>query len=202
MTDNGKVAGLNRRKLIPAIVIVIIIVVLSSIFYLNILQSESKKNDIEEFDQIQFTIDIVDTPYEFNLSHNKSIYWQLKNISDKDLNYTTPSIGKNLDFYLTAPNGTVYQYAGPMNFDLLYSENLSPGEIDSGYIWFGFEISSSPSGENYTYWQNWTTEEYWSFKPGTYEIYGKYESYAPHSSNIKDGIIGIWKSNVTIFTIN
>ncbi len=201
MTNKGKVAGLNRRKLIPAIVIIIVIVVLSSIFYLNILQSEPKKIGIDEIDQLEFTIDIVDTPGEINYSHNKSIYWQLKNISDNNINYTTPSIGINLDFYVTAPNGTVYQYAGPRLIEPLFSENLSPGEIDSGHIWFGFEISSFPTGENYTNWKNLTTEEYWSFEPGTYEIYGVYESYAPYSSNIKDGIIGIWRSNVTIFTI-
>jgi hypothetical protein len=162
-------------------------------------QTEDKNqrtDDFEDLDQLEFTIDIVDCPYDLE---NKSIYFQLKNVSDNTFNCTGPEIGKNLDIIIKGENGTTYHYAGPITFGLPFLVTLTPNEIVDGYQWFGFYINTLYSGINYTWWQNSTTYECWFFQTGTYEIYGVYESRP--NDNLNDFIDGIWYSNVVILTI-
>ena len=188
------------KKIITSIIITAIIMIIVLTIFGN-FQSEDKNqriDDFEEYEQLEFTIDIVDCPWDLD---NKSFYYQLKNVSDNTFNYTVPEIGKNLNFYITAVNGTKYSYAGPVNTGLPYWRNLSSGEIEDGYIWFGFKIFYlHASGINYTHWQNWTKDESWFFQPGTYEIYGEYTSRPNDYMN--DVIVGVWHSNVVTLTID
>jgi hypothetical protein len=188
------------KKIITSIIIIAIIIMIILFIILSNFQTEDKNqrtDGFEDFDKLEFTIDIVDWPYDLE---NKSIYFQLKNVSDNTFNCTGPEIGKNLDIIIKAENGTTYRYAGPITFGLPFLVTLPPNEIVDGYQWFGFKIHTLyASGINYTWWQNSTTYECWFFQPGTYEIYGEYESRS--GDYLNDVIVGIWYSNVVIFTI-
>jgi hypothetical protein len=177
-------ARLKNRKLLTAIVIVII---LSSIYIWY---------HIEESEPLEFTIKLVESPYDIT---NKTIYYQLKNIDDKAFYYLDPEIGKNLDFIIKAKNGTEYHYAGPITYGGLFWDSLLPGEIENGTQLFGYRMDYSYWISNYTIWQNSDTEEYWFFQPGTYKIYGKYESKP--NNNYENVLVGIWYSNAVTLKI-
>jgi hypothetical protein len=202
MKDNN-ITGTKKNKIIPTIaIIIVIIIILLSIYIWNNFQSESKEKDVEEqdsrnMDQLEFTIDIIGSIDDLE---NMSFYFQLKNISNKTLNYTYPELVKTINFFAVAPNGTKYQCTGPFNGGPFFWKSFSSGEITDGYIGCGFKIGKAHnSGISYTSWKNFTKDEYWFFQPGTYEIYSEYESI-PNDS-IDDVIVGIWISNVTILTI-
>jgi len=190
----------KNKKIITSIIITAIIIMIIIFAIFGNFQSEDKNqrtDDFEEYEQLEFTIDIVDCPWDLD---NKSFYYQLKNISDNTFNYTGPEIGKNLNFIITAANGTKYSYAGPINMGLPYWRNLTSGEIKDGHAWFGFKVYHLyASGINYTHWQNWTKDESWFFQPGTYEIYGEYESRT--NDVIENVLDGIWYSNTVTLSL-
>ncbi len=185
MTNNRKVAGLNRRKLIPAIVIIVGVIIFSSFYLWYNFRGEPQEDDLDKIDNIdklEFTI-LIENTHDIE---SINISWQLKNAGDNTFNFPFPILGANLYLYIIAANGTVYRSSD--NFDSIWPLHvrMSPGEIKEGIIPEGL-FTYNWNGKNVTYWQNQTTGEYWHFEPGTYEIYGEYESYAPNNSNIKDG---------------
>jgi len=194
MNDNRKKNGSNKKKLLPVISIIIVVIIILTFFYIwyeiNIGTDKNNIDDSEKFNVLELTVNMEDIIQDENISIN----WQLKNVGDNDVDCTVPELGKNLYFYIKAKNGTVYTYVGPVNTGLLLPTRLPSGEVINGTVhknYFG--ILSSYTDENYSNWQNSTTEEYWFFQPETYEIYGEYRSFVD--------ILGVLYSDTTTFRI-
>jgi len=194
MNDNRKKIGSNKMRLLPVISIIIVVIIILTIFYIwyeiNIGSDKNNIDDSERLNAIELTVNMEDIIHAENISIN----WQLKNVGDNDVNCTVPELGKNLYFYIIAQNGTVYTYVGPVNTGLLIPTKMSSGEVINGTVHKNiFRILTSYTGENYSNWQNGTTDEYWFFQLGTYEIFGEYRSFVE--------INGIIYSDTIIFRI-
>jgi hypothetical protein len=206
MTKNNKTAGINRRKIIPVIIIIIGLIIFSSFYFGYNFRVETPEDIVDKSDKkdkIEFTL-IIENTHDIK---NFQLSWQLENSDDNTFSFSYPILETNLHLYIKAINGTVYQFSSILGSTVwpLYI-SMSPGEIKEGVAPEKlFTIYTRDFGENInysiTYWQNRTTGEYWFFESGTYEIYGEYESYEPYKDSIKDAIIGIWQSNVITFTI-
>jgi hypothetical protein len=185
MDIHEKLSKLKNRKILS---IIVIIVVITSIFTWYVIENSKS---------LEFSIKLEE---DSNNLTNKSIYYQFKNIDDKIFTYLAPEIGKNLDFIIKAKNGTEYHYAGPTTYGHPWWKSMSPGEIEYGTNDFGSITSYSNGFEfDYTHWQNSDTGEYWFFQPGTYKIYGKYESEP--NNDYENVLVGTWNSNVVTLTI-
>jgi hypothetical protein len=131
---------------------------------------------------------------------NKQIHYRFENLDDRPFNYSEPEVRKNLDFFVKAENGTEYQYTGPVNPMLPIYKILSPGEINEGHQFFGYKLGYLDLNEiSFTNWMNTSKNEFWFFQPGTYKIYGIYESKP--NEKLDNVLVGTWKSNIVKLTI-
>ena len=178
----------KQRKKFAAVVIIIL---LSSILIWYI---------IVESIQLEFTIKIMEDSSDII---NKCVHYQFRNNDDEEFYISNPEIGKSFDFFIKAQNGTVYQYggAGPVTTGLPWWRNLSPGETEEGTVGFGYKMDWSYYLEfGNTNWRDPDTGENWFFQPGTYKIYGIYESKP--NSNYENVLVGTWYSNEVTLTID
>lgn len=180
-------AKLKARKLFAMIVIIII---LSSVVILYL---------IKDSDNLEFTIEIIENPSDIT---DKSINYQFKNVDDEKFHLSAPEIGKSFDIFIKSQNGTKYQYggAGPVTAGPFWWRSLSPGETEEGSIGFGYKMDFPYYLEfKHTNWQDPDTGEYWFFQPGSYKIYGRYESKP--NNDFENVLVGIWFSNEVSLTI-
>jgi hypothetical protein len=189
MSSDKKINKIQKSRLLPIIVVIIVISLVLTSFYLLYNDDESK--------QLDFTIQIIESDYDIL---NKQIYYRFENLDDGPFNYSEPEVRKNLDFFIIAENGTKYHYSGPATPMLPLYKILSPGEIKDGNQTFGYKSSYLDLSEiRYTNWMNASKNEYWFFQPGTYKVYGIYESKPNEKLNYV--LVGIWRSNTVILTV-
>jgi hypothetical protein len=194
MNENRKKIKSDGKKGLPLILMIIVaVIILALIYYWFILDHGSENNnnaDNEKHNLITFTINT----NEIMQAENINVNWQLKNTGYNNITYTVPQLGKTLDLYISNENGTIYDYVGIVDTGLPIKKIISSGEvIDGNFSEIFFRIHTDYMGENYSYWQNGTTNEYWFFQPGTYEIYCEYRSF--------NDIIGTLYSNKATFRI-
>ena len=160
-------------------------------------QSGIENEERDEMDKLEFFIEL--EPNEDDITNNQ-IFFQFRNIDDKPFNYTYPEVGKSLDFIIEAENGTEYHFQGPVTPIYPWHRILSPDEIKDGHQFLGYKYSYlDPPRISSTNWINSSKNEYWYFQPGSYNIYGEYESKP--NNDLENVLVGTWRSNVVELTI-
>jgi len=182
-----------KRNTIVTLTLILIVVILIGLYSYS--QSRNLGNCIPE--EFYLEIDVE----EKAVSDNLTVNWQFHNYYAHNVSIVAPKFGSSFDYWITAENGTRYQYAGPITFEVPPVVKMQYGEIRQSNYTIEFTNYTSHSGVNYTNWKNAISGESWFFQPGSYEIFCTFESnYGISSENLS--YEGKWISNTINFVIN